>query len=287
MAIIDAQIHRVQLPRPWGFGDESGLGLAVELAREGMDAVGVDAALINSGADFIDAAVAAYPGRFAGSETVQPGRPDLRDHVAGYRDRPGRLALRVTVRDWVTGTVTEDYESGRLTPIFAAAEDAGLPIFLSAQGQPQAAEQVARDFPGLTLILDHLGLPQPPPMKVADDPWELLPAFVALAKYPNVAVKFCGGLTLARQPFPHRDAWPHLMTMVEAYGPDRLMWASDYTRMRMATGTVELGPRSRWATTYLDSFAFVRDTDELTATEKAAILGGTIQRLLRWEPTGE
>jgi hypothetical protein len=64
--------------------------------------------------------------------------------------------------------------------------------------------------------------------------------------------------------------------------PDRLMWGSDFTRMRMAPGTIEPGPRETWATLYSDSVTFVRDTDQLSQSDKEKTLGATLRRIFRW-----
>jgi predicted TIM-barrel fold metal-dependent hydrolase len=282
MEIIDSQIHEPHTERAWEFGDDSKLAVDVELAREAMDSVGVDHAVINAGEAFIDAAVSRYPGRFAGCGSIGAKQPDIAAYVAGYRSRPGRLALRVGIRDWRAGTLTEEYRSGALEPLFAAAEKNQVPLFISGQGQPAGVGEIARKHPDLTLILDHIGLPQPPPMRVADDPWEQLPEVNALAQYPNVAIKFCGAHTLSKQPYPHLDVWPYALQMVEAFTPDRLMWGSDFTRMRMGPGTIEPGPRETWATLYSDSVGFVRDTDKLSASDKEKILGASLRRILRW-----
>jgi L-fuconolactonase len=282
MEIIDAQIHEGQQLRPWPLDKNSRLILNVEFAREAMDAIGVDIALINAREPFIEAAVKRYPDRFAGYGFAGAEIDDVATFVSGYRDRPGRLALRVKIGDWATGKVTPEFAGGALEPIFAAAERFNVPLFLFAGGHPAEVEQTARAYPDLTLIVDHLGLRQRPQTILAGDRWAQLADVNALAKYPNVSVKFCGGPVFSEQQYPFADVWLQLRTMVEAFGPDRLMWASDYTRMRMATRSTELAPRAEWLTSYLDSLCFIRDTSELSTTDKAALFGGTVRRILRW-----
>jgi predicted TIM-barrel fold metal-dependent hydrolase len=119
-------------------------------------------------------------------------------------------------------------------------------------------------------------------MRRVPDPWSTLPGVLSLAKYPNVAIKFSGAVALSKEPYPHRDLWPHLHQIVEAFGPERLMWGSDYTRLRMAPGTTERGPRAGWGGLYSDSVNYLRDTDELSSSDKEQIFAGTIRRLLRW-----
>jgi L-fuconolactonase len=285
LQVIDSQIHTPHLPKPFdGLNDVSERVLATELARESMDAVGIDIAIMNSAEVDIDAAVDRYPDRFWGVASASPDMPNPEEFVRNYRNRKNRLGIRLNMRNWQTGAKSEEYVAGKWDPWFAAAETYQVPIFLSAQNQPIAVEEVAQKYPRLIGIVSHLGLAQPPPMTIADDPWEKLEQVNALARHSNISIQFCGGLSLSREPFPHRDAWTRLLTMVDAFGPDRLMWGSDYTRMRMAPGTTHLGDRSGWATTYMDSLAFVRDTDELSSSDKEAILGGTARRLLRFKP---
>ena len=231
--------------------------------------------------EFCDAAMARYPGRFAACGRIDPKRPDLDDAVAHYRERPGYLAVRTGIRNWKDGTVAREFLDGSLEPLFSSAEKHGLPVFLSAQAVAEHVEPIAKAHPDLLIILDHLGLAQQP-MRVGPDPWAQLPIVNDLARFPNVAVKFSGAPTLSREPYPHRDLWPHLLKMVEAYSPDRLAWGSDFTRLRMPTGSLERAPRDQWSGLYSDAVGFLRDTDELSQADKEKIFGASLRRLLRW-----
>ena len=108
------------------------------------------------------------------------------------------------------------------------------------------------------------------------DPFEKWPALLGLAPFPNVAVKFCGAQLLSSEPYPHRDVWPRLHEVLDAFGVDRLMWASDFTRLRMVP------PGDPWRGTYAEALGFVRDSGELSDDELEALLGGTARRLLSW-----
>jgi hypothetical protein len=96
MEIVDAQIHEPQPPRPVdeGLGKEVALLVNVEIAREAMDSVGVDAALVFARQEYMDACVERYPDRFAGALTFDYLAPDLEEQIAHYRERPGMLAGR-------------------------------------------------------------------------------------------------------------------------------------------------------------------------------------------------
>ena len=90
---------------------------------------------------------------------------------------------------------------------------------------------------------------------------------------------------LSREPYPHRDLWPRLHPVIEAFGPERLMWGSDYTRLRMGVGTTDRGPREEWGGLYSDAVNYLRDTSELSEADKATIFAGTIRRVLEWPLT--
>lgn len=281
MEIVDSQIHGPHSPKAWPFGDESELLLNVELAREAMDSVGVDAAVVNWSVEFGEAAVQRYPDRFANcvfagrggsagqpSPVIEVDDPDIDGAMSAVRDRPGIVALRVVISRG-PGQVTVDFTQGRNEPIFAAAEQHGLPIFITAWGYMSSVAEVAAAHPELTLIVDHLGVTQPP-SEIGDQPWGALDEVLALGRFPNVALKICGAETLSSSPYPYSDVWPYLSRMLEAFTPDRMMWASDYTRLRVLN------------VNYGDDLHFIRETNELSVADKEKILGQTARRLLRW-----
>jgi hypothetical protein len=291
MEIIDAQIHQPRTASPLGargaetdhYGNllhhghgvsESDYALqtlvSIELAREAMDCVGVDVALLNGPLEFMDAAVKRYPERFAACMTWDVGIADPDAWIGKFRQDSAHLAIRA------------GFGNPALEPMFAAAEMQDVPVFGGFR-QAAAVAPVAEAHPALSIIVDHFGISQPPVFRQKPDPWDELPITLALAKYPNVYVKFSGAPALSLQPYPHADVWPHLHAVIDAFGPDRLMWASDFTRMRMAEGdTAANGPKSAWGGLYSDAVGFLRDTSEVSLDVKGQIFGGTIRRVLRW-----
>jgi L-fuconolactonase len=158
--------------------------------------------------------------------------------------------------------------------LFAAAEREGLAMFLLAPGFPAEMAQVARAFPDLVLIIDHLGLRQYPPLVIEGQPLGKLPGLLSLAQFPNVLVKLCGAQLFSGEPYPHGDIWEWLRPVVDAFGPERMIWASDFTRLRMV-------PEGQpWRGTYGEALGVVRDSDALSASEKEMILGGNVRRVL-------
>jgi L-fuconolactonase len=284
MEIIDAQIHDPHPVRPIdpSYGKDVELLVTCEMAREALDSVGVDIAVVNAYQDYLDFSVARYPDRFVGCARWSLETPDVDAWVGGYRDRPGMLAIRSGISHWATGQVSEQFKAGLLEPLFVAAEKHDVPLFMGAMGVAKELVPVAEAHPDLTIIVDHLGVASPPPMSRVPDPWLTLPGVLELARFPNVAIKFSGAVALSETSYPHDDLWPHLHQIINAFGPERLMWGSDFTRLRMAPGTTERGPREGWGGLYSDSVNYLRDTNEISEADKEMIFAGSIRHWLRW-----
>lgn len=281
MRIVDSQLHAPALGAAWEHGEESALAAQCEAIIAAMDAVGVEAAIVAPRHDAAVGALAAarHPTRLARVVMLDPDDPEIDTRVAEARDMESVVALRQVVADYIGDHGTQDLEAGRYDRLLAAAEQRGMPIFLLAPGFPTALARIARLFPKLTMVVDHFGLRQYPPLTMDADPWEKLPGLLSLAEFPNVAVKFCGAQLLSQAPYPHADVWPYLDRVVDAFGAERLMWASDFTRLRMVPAGAP------WRGTYADALRFVQDSDRLSDQQKEWILGGTARRLLGW-PAG-
>ena len=97
------------------------------------------------------------------------------------------------------------------------------------------AWQVWQDVLGhhqqLRLVMSHLGLPdrvaEPIAAAAARD---RLVHVLALARFPQVHVKLSGfyAMTEPGHDYPHELAWPYVEALIEAFGVERLLFASDY-----------------------------------------------------------
>jgi predicted TIM-barrel fold metal-dependent hydrolase len=87
---------------------------------------------------------------------------------------------------------------------------------------------VAERHPGLKLLVDHLGRAGPVKDAAA---FANLADLVALARYPNVAVKATGAPSYSSEPYPYRNIQPYLHQLYDAFGPERMFWGTDITRM--------------------------------------------------------
>ncbi len=87
---------------------------------------------------------------------------------------------------------------------------------------------------------------------------------------------------ISREDYPYNDAWPYLHQVLKAFGPERCMWASDYTRMRWGV-SAPLGspPRTGWKS-YADTLHFLLYSNEISQSDKEELFGGTVRRALNW-----
>jgi len=94
---------------------------------------------------------------------------------------------------------------------------------------PKVAE-VAQRHPRLKLILDHLGRPSGGAAS-QPDLWANLSEVIALARYPNVAMKATGAPSYSGRAYPFADIHDNLHRLYDAFGPTRFFWGTDITRM--------------------------------------------------------
>ena len=104
-----------------------------------------------------------------------------------------------------------------------------------------------------------------------DSHWADLPQVLTLAQLDNVCIKISGACTLSRQAYPFADIWDPVCRMIDAFGIDRCLWGTDWTRA-VAFLTFAQG---------VEAF---RDTARVSASDKAKLMGGTLTRVYGWRP---
>ena len=63
------------------------------------------------------------------------------------------------------------------------------------------------------------------------EPWTDLLKVLKLARRPNAVIKVSGACTLSREPYPFADIWDPLARLFDAWGFDRCLWGTDWTRL--------------------------------------------------------
>ena len=113
--------------------------------------------------------------------------------------------------------------------------------------------------PHQSFVLDHIAKPRIAEAQL--EPWRT--QIRELALRPNVVCKLSGMVTEAGPEWTEESLRPYFDTVVEAFGPHRLMAGSDWPVCLTASGYAQ------WWQTLRSYFA------HFTATEREAIFGGT------------
>lgn len=93
------------------------------------------------------------------------------------------------------------------------------------------AATLAEQLPNLPMVIDHLAKPHIRDGRMDD--W--LPEFQSAARYPNIFCKLSGMITEADwQSWTARDLQPYVEAALEAFGPERLMFGSDWPVCELA-----------------------------------------------------
>ena len=187
--------------------------------------------------------------------------PDIADRIAALAELPGGaklVGLRHQVQrepdpDWLT---RPDVRRG-----LAAVAQAGLVYDLViTSGQLGQAIRAAAAVPDLRFVLDHLG--KPPIASGRTEPWAA--DLRRLAALPNTVAKLSGLVTEADwRLWQVADLRPYAEVALDAFGPARLMFGSDW-------------PVCTLAASYPDVLAAARDvTADLSPAERKDVFSGT------------
>lgn len=285
MEIVDAQVHIWPPESPDRQWIETahlfthGAEFSTDALLVEMDKAGVDAAVLvppsfeGDRNDYCLDAARAHPDRFAVMGRIDVTDPASRGIFTRWRDEPGMLGVRLTfslfeTRDWLT--------DGTADWIWGEAQEAGVPLYVWAPTDPRrrpptllpSVAAVAEQYPDLRLTLDHLALG----VKLRDaeiDP--VLDEVVALARFPNLAVKATCLPSYVTEPYPFPSLHDRIAKVVDAYGRERVFWGSDVSRLH---STYEEARR-----------LFTDELDFLTSEDLEWIMGRGLRRWLGWPRT--
>ena len=277
MPTIDVQVHayeRNHPRRPWVGTLVGPAEVTGDQMVAAMDEVGVDGAILVSpfsmygyDASYALDVHAAHPGRFGLVKPVDPNDPAVADTIADWAAKDGTVGVRIMMRD----TVSTDPADPGINRVLAAAARHSLAVNLLCWGRLEQAGKLATRNPNTQIVIDHLGLQQPFEPPPPPNPWADLPKVLALASHENVAIKISGACTLSHEPFPYNDIWDPLRRIFDAFGFERCLWGTDWTR------AVKL-------LTYRQGVDAFRVTDRLSANDRAALMGESLARIYRWSP---
>ncbi len=275
MLISDAQVHLWEADRPgrpWPTGlqrpPHRPNGFSAEEMLAEMDAAGVDRAVIVPptwvGENNMMAceAAAKYRDRFAVVGRFDAKASDARTQLEGWLKQPQMLGVRMSfhVRPFI-----EWLEDGSLDWFWASCERLGIPVMALVPGMVHKLLPIAERHCGLKILIPHMGCP----LDVRGaDAFAGLSDLLALARYPGVFVMASSAPCFSNEQYPFRDLHLSLRRIYDVYGPQRMLWGAD---------------RSRLTSTYRECLNLFQDgLDFLTAEDKEWILGKTLAETLNW-----
>lgn len=198
--------------------------------------------------------------RFMGVCRVNPADPAAPDQLIALTAQ-GFHGVRLSPSadesgDWIKGPL--------MLPLWKRAEALHVPMMIYAPitRMPDLIPLIEK-CPDLDLVIDHMAdCP-------IDQPSEL-DKLIALARFPRVFVKISHTWAISRQPYPWLDAQEYVKRLYAAFGPQRLMWGTDWP------------VHEKW-TTYDKTLSVVRDDMKfLNDDDKSWILSRTVERVWRF-----
>jgi len=278
MTIIDCQIHAYEAntpKRPWHNMPNWPAHVTGDEMVAAMDKVGVDGAIFISpfamyqyDASYAVEVQKAHPGKFALVKPVDPGDPEVADVIADWKKSPGTVGIRIMMPK--EGKRAPD-DPG-LDRILKAAVKYDFPVNMLCWGNIDVGTALIDRHPDTRFIIDHIGIMQPrTPEQLAAEPWADLPKVIDLAKRKNAVIKISGACTLSKKPYPYPDIWDPLAKIFDAWGFERCLWGTDWTR---AFAVVN----------YEQAVKPFLETDRLSASERATLMGGACAKAYGWTP---
>jgi predicted TIM-barrel fold metal-dependent hydrolase len=275
MLIVDAQVHiwGADTPdRPWPPGRahqaQKPYPVTKDMVLKAMKQAGVERVVLvppSWEGDRNDLALEAarlHPDRFAVMGRLPVEKPESRALVEGWTKQPGMLGMRFTFhtelqKPWLT--------DGTADWLWPAAERADVPLMIFPPGSIPVVDRIAERHPGLRLVIDHLAMTG---AKRDAEAFAGIPELCTLARRPNVAVKASALPCYTTEAYPFSRIHPHIRRVYDAFGPQRMFWGTDWTRLPVPW---------RQAVTL-----FTEELPWLSAQDREWIMGRAICEWLGW-----
>jgi len=277
MAIIDSQVHAYEAntpKRPWHTVPNWPPHVTGDEMVAAMDKVGVDGAIFISSfsmyrydGSYAEEVARAHPGRMAIVKPVDPDDPAVEEVVAKWKKTQGAVGIRIFLREEEKRAADDP----GIDRICKAAVKHDLPLNFLFWGRVDEGMRIIDRHPNVRFIVDHLGILQPRVPPAPDKPWADLPKILELAKRPNAVIKVSGACTLSKQPYPFPDIWDPLKRVFDAWGFERCLWGTDWTR---AFAVVN----------YEKAVKPFLETKRLSDSERAMLMGGACAKAYGWSP---
>ena len=278
MPIIDSQVHAYEAntpKRPWKTVPNWPPSATGDETVAAMDKLGIDGAIFISAFSLYgyDASYAVevqrkHPGRFALVKPVNADDPAVGEHIAEWKKQPGAVGIRVIV----TKEPGRDPSDVGLDRVLREAVRHNFPVNILCWGNLERGTAIIDRHPDTRFIIDHIGIMQPRTPPAPKEPWADLPKVLELARRKNAVIKISGACTLSQKPYPFPDIWDPLARIFDAWGFERCLWGTDWTR---AFAVVN----------YEQAVKPFVETNRLSDNERSMLMGGACAKAYGWQPT--
>ncbi len=214
---------------------------------------------------YIDYSLHRYPRRFVAHGLLDPLQPDPAGRLRYWIQERGFQGMRFSPIYHPEATWLNSREH---YPLWKEAERLGAVFnYYILPRQMPMLEDMAGRFPGVKIVIDHLGKPD---LKAAD-PWADFRKMFRLKKFPQVWVSASEPYELSLlKAFPYRDTIPYFKAVYEEFGPRQLIWGTGY-------------PKPRWELPMDKELQFVDEVlDFYTPADRELILGRNALRIWKF-----
>ena len=209
---------------------------------------------------YLGDAARAHPDWLAGVCALDPDDPNSPRLLAQLAGDFGVRTLRS-----VPGDQRRTFDHAGVRRLWRTAADLGLTVdlFLMSPAWVDGAVKLLGQFPSLTVGFDHCMDLKPGP-ELADR----LEIVRGLARFDNLYAKVDFISTGTRQPYPCADLHEAALGVIDAYGPERCVWSSNF-------------PNALWTprVTYGEHLRIFAEALPLKAPDREQLLGLTAKRI--------
>jgi predicted TIM-barrel fold metal-dependent hydrolase len=192
------------------------------------------------------------------------------DVIAEWRKTAGTVGIRIMYEQEAG---LEPGDPG-IDLILREAARHDFPVNILCWENLDAGTALVDSHPNTRFIIDHLGIMQPGTSPAPPEAWADLPKVLELASRPNAVIKVSGACTLSQAGYPYPDIWDPLARVFDAWGLERCLWGTDWTRTFAVVNFEQA----------VEPF---RLTERLTESERAMLMGGACAKAYGWAPAND
>ena len=164
--------------------------------------------------------VVRFPDRFIGHGMIDPQDPDNADQVRYWMQKRGLVGFRFHPMYYPDEQILLTAQNDPMWEVLAGS-GAVVQFHMRPADAVQVAE-IARRFPRLKLLIDHMAYPD-----LQEDAQVFAP-IVELARFANVHVKISDVKGRSAEEFPFADIHPFIRQLLDAFGAERSLWGTGY-----------------------------------------------------------